>query len=683
MGVPLEPLDGDPLAVYGDDFGVTEPDSSKWLVINWDTGWAEYFVYGDTEYPPPNCSPGISHFIYQTTGADCTVVVEGYPISGNDTLTVEPVSTLYDPPAPGWNMFANPYDFTIDWSDAYILEGAAGENVYSLSDAADSVWISRYAYIWDHIITENYENILPINTGDYSDSLSVWQGFWFIQLDSIHQLKLVMYPSIGLPKPAPTAKALNSMGMKYRYRTSSVSSHWDWFLKLGVVSENYKMQDVGNGIGESSLADDAYDSWDAFEFRGQDFWGNFVQLEFIHDDRRSFSYDIHAPFSNTSEWKFRVTTNSWNTNMSFSLVWPQIRLVPETIKFSLFDSDKKELVDDLRSSESYSFELKDSTKIFYIKAFKEDDIEPPEFSFLISQNIFVPNDLTVYIVPSEPLEIIQADFGGTPVDLTEIPSPPYVYYAKKYLAGSGSLTLEVKGTDRSGNTGNGLTTIQYQLMKANENNKLTDKESGVELYLPKGILPHDVALVLNRSKMNLTIPPNMIPKGDPIYIGPEPLDFKGHALLTISELPNSSSAGLYRHSNGKWEYISTCSKKMKISETGIYQIFCKSNNPDGTKILPGRFILHRCYPNPFNSSTMIRYDIQQTGDVSLIIYDILGREVKVLVKKQHQPGFYNIKWDGKNNYGIPVASGNYFINLKVKDGKNFLLNSSKKVTLIK
>lgn len=80
---------------------------------------------------------------------------------------------------------------------------------------------------------------------------------------------------------------------------------------------------------------------------------------------------------------------------------------------------------------------------------------------------------------------------------------------------------------------------------------------------------------------------------------------------------------------------------------------------------------------------MIRYDIQQSVDVSLIIYDILGREVKVLVKKQHQPGFYNVKWDGKNNYGILVASGNYFVNLKVKDGKNLLLNSSKKVTLIK
>ncbi|MCK4819387.1 hypothetical protein KA005_26680, partial [bacterium] len=443
-------------------------------------------------------------------------------------------------------MFANPYNFTIDWSDAYILEGVE-ETVYTLLEAATSEWISQYAYIWNHI-TEQYENILPTEA-NHSDSLSVWQGFWFIQMDDIHQLKLVMYPSTGLPKPAPMAKALNSMGMKYRYRTSSVSSHWDWFLKLGVVSENYKMQDVGNGIGESSLANDAYDAWDAFEFRGQDFWGNFVQLEFIHDDSRSFSYDIHAPFSNTSEWKFRVTTNSWNTNMNFSIVWPQIRLVPETIKFSLYDSDKKELVDDLRSSESYNFELKDSTKIFYIKAFKVDDIEPPEFSFLISQNIFVPNDLTVYIVPSEPLEIIQADFGETPVDLTEIPSPPYVYYAKKYLAGSGSLTLEVKGTDRSGNPGSDSTTIQYQLMKANEENKLTDKESGVELYLPKGILPHDVALVLNRSKMNLTIPPNMIPKGDPIYIGPEPLDFKGHALLTISELPNSSSAGLYRHSN--------------------------------------------------------------------------------------------------------------------------------------
>jgi hypothetical protein len=86
--------------------------------------------------------------------------------------------------------------------------------------------------------------------------------------------------------------------------------------------------------------------------------------------------------------------------------------------------------------------------------------------------------------------------------------------------------------------------------------------------------------------------------------------------------------------------------------------------------------LFQNYPNPFNSSTIITYQIQTEGDVYLRIYDLLGREVRELVKDSQEPGFYRINWDGKNDQGKDVASGIYFYLLQTgdrKEGKKMLL----------
>lgn len=75
--------------------------------------------------------------------------------------------------------------------------------------------------------------------------------------------------------------------------------------------------------------------------------------------------------------------------------------------------------------------------------------------------------------------------------------------------------------------------------------------------------------------------------------------------------------------------------------------------------LPTVFKLYNNYPNPFNPSTTIKYDIPQNAFVQMTIYDILGREVDKLVNQQMQPGRYEIYWDAKN-----YASGTYLYKLE-------------------
>lgn len=83
--------------------------------------------------------------------------------------------------------------------------------------------------------------------------------------------------------------------------------------------------------------------------------------------------------------------------------------------------------------------------------------------------------------------------------------------------------------------------------------------------------------------------------------------------------------------------------------------------------LPVKFVLHPNYPNPFNPTTTITYDISQPADVRLNIYDLLGRRVKTLVNGWVVPGHYWIVWDGTDDSGWQLASGVYICHLQAAD----------------
>jgi hypothetical protein len=83
-------------------------------------------------------------------------------------------------------------------------------------------------------------------------------------------------------------------------------------------------------------------------------------------------------------------------------------------------------------------------------------------------------------------------------------------------------------------------------------------------------------------------------------------------------------------------------------------------------LLPTQFSLFQNYPNPFNSSTIIRYDLAAgEHDVKIIIFDLLGQQIKILFNEQQQGGSYQMSWDGSDDDGRSVATGIYFCHLLV------------------
>lgn len=77
---------------------------------------------------------------------------------------------------------------------------------------------------------------------------------------------------------------------------------------------------------------------------------------------------------------------------------------------------------------------------------------------------------------------------------------------------------------------------------------------------------------------------------------------------------------------------------------------------------PNRFILHQNYPNPFNPSTKIKFEISEFAFVTLKVYDLLGREIAVLVDEPKQPGVYEIEFDARK---YELSSGVYLYRLSL------------------
>jgi hypothetical protein len=99
---------------------------------------------------------------------------------------------------------------------------------------------------------------------------------------------------------------------------------------------------------------------------------------------------------------------------------------------------------------------------------------------------------------------------------------------------------------------------------------------------------------------------------------------------------------------------------------------------DLTIITPDNYRLEQNYPNPFNPSTTIRFSLPIASKISLVVYDILGREVRRLIDaEKYERGVHTVTWDGADRSGRPVASGAYIYTMSFgnfsKSGRMTLL----------
>ena len=94
--------------------------------------------------------------------------------------------------------------------------------------------------------------------------------------------------------------------------------------------------------------------------------------------------------------------------------------------------------------------------------------------------------------------------------------------------------------------------------------------------------------------------------------------------------------------------------------------------------MPMEYALHQNYPNPFNPITTIRYDLPEAGYVNVVIYDMMGHQIKQLISGTEDAGHKSVVWDSTNDYGKPVSAGVYMY--RIQTGEYI---QTKKMVLLK
>jgi hypothetical protein len=98
--------------------------------------------------------------------------------------------------------------------------------------------------------------------------------------------------------------------------------------------------------------------------------------------------------------------------------------------------------------------------------------------------------------------------------------------------------------------------------------------------------------------------------------------------------------------------------------------------------IPETFTLSANYPNPFNPSTTICYSLPASADVWLSIYNLKGEKVRTLINQHQSAGAFEIRWNGRNDNNVGVASGIYIYRMEIKTGSE-IVSQSRQMVLLK
>ena len=108
----------------------------------------------------------------------------------------------------------------------------------------------------------------------------------------------------------------------------------------------------------------------------------------------------------------------------------------------------------------------------------------------------------------------------------------------------------------------------------------------------------------------------------------------------------------------------TVNVNLKSGENVVINDATISKLKVSSELLPTKFSLEQNYPNPFNPSTVIRYQLPESGDVILKVYDILGNEITTLVNEFKIAGSYEVEFNVGTSRDLSLASGIYFYRLE-------------------
>lgn len=314
-----------------------------------------------------------------------------------------------------------------------------------------------------------------------------------------------------------------------------------------------------------------------------------------------------------------------------------------------------------------------------------DDIAP-SFTVGVLQNPVLTRYVDLYIVASEDLpEPPNLTLNSVGIQLTQLSENARLYKGDIRLESTGILDLLVQGMDYAQNAGETSKSFSVQLLAAEKDGSISSPDENLSIFLKSGSFGEDTYLTVVKIDDS---EPDLLSGGmgseaanviSAYRVGPAGVNLNRDAQLTISVQKSGSAMLLQiRSDDGSWETLPSTNNGStvvaQISRLGSFRVLEADN------LVPSDFALHQNYPNPFAASrvtTTLAFDIPFQTQVDIVIYDLLGKRVATLFSGTKNPGFHEISWDGRDEFGKRVASGIYFYQLKAAK-----TNFSKKMLIL-
>lgn len=234
------------------------------------------------------------------------------------------------------------------------------------------------------------------------------------------------------------------------------------------------------------------------------------------------------------------------------------------------------------------------------------------------------------------------------------------------LKGSGTISIRVIAAKRYGIFySDTLVTFNARLLKRNEPVTISTVNGNFSLIADVGTVRDSVyltayegisdpALTLTGSKKFLGF----------FSVGPAGIELDQPAILKVAAPSGSKELTLAQYRDGRWLELSsnydptTSTVVATTSRLGLYALMNRSDVDGKAERIPTEFALRQNFPNPFNPSTTIQFDLPIAAQTRLVIYDLLGKEVAVLIDEEKKAGRYNINFAASG-----LSTGVYFYRL--------------------
>ena len=288
--------------------------------------------------------------------------------------------------------------------------------------------------------------------------------------------------------------------------------------------------------------------------------------------------------------------------------------------------------------------------------------------YVIGNSIFNDDDTNIYATNEGEVEFLNT---------AQLASNDSILVADFKLKSSGKLDIRASGTYLYSDTRYD-TTFKYNVGYAVLTKPLitASRDKVYSINLPTNSLDSDAYVVVGKNIITNDNTIDLNNTRSDIY-SVSPMNSKLNRPAQISfDLrnigPEEVSIGYW---NGElWEELTTYQSVDKLTayaNTNFLGHFALIDKGTGSylsttqeQLIPTEYSLSQNYPNPFNPETRISYDLSEAGEVSLIVYDILGRSIATLVNEFKTPGRYNVLWNGNDILGNPVGSGVYLYQLR-------------------